>query len=205
MSIDTWLGLLAICCLGAMSPGPSLAMVVRHTLSGGRLHGIVCAWAHSIGIGFYALVTLLGLGVVLKEAPLVFNIIAILGALYLAWLGLQALGSKGASEQKLEARSQSGLLVAARDGLGISLFNPKILLFFLALFSQFVLAANTASGQLLIVATPLIIDGLWYTVIAMLLSHGSVLPKLRAKSALIDKVSGIVLIVLAINVLYRLF
>ncbi|WP_445946715.1 LysE family translocator [Shewanella sp.] len=205
MSIDTWLGLLAICCLGAMSPGPSLAMVVRHTLSGGRLHGIVCAWAHSIGIGFYALVTLLGLGVVLKEAPLVFNIIAVLGAMYLAWLGLQALRSKGSSEQKLETSAPSNLLIAARDGLGISLFNPKILLFFLALFSQFVLAANTASGQLLIVATPLIIDGLWYTVIAMLLSHSAVLPKLRAKSALIDKVSGIVLIILAINVLVRLF
>jgi threonine/homoserine/homoserine lactone efflux protein len=205
MSIETWIGLLAICCLGAMSPGPSLAMVVRHTLSGGRLHGIVCAWAHSIGIGVYALVTLLGLGVVLKQAPIVFNIIAVLGALYLAWLGLQALRSQGASEQKLAAAEPTSLLTAARDGLGISLFNPKILLFFLALFSQFVLAANTFSGQLIIVATPLIIDGLWYTFIAMILSHSAILPKLRAKAVIIDKVSGIVLILLAINVLLRLF
>jgi threonine/homoserine/homoserine lactone efflux protein len=205
MSIETWIGLLAICCLGAMSPGPSLAMVVRHTLSGGRLHGIVCAWAHSIGIGVYALVTLLGLGVVLKQAPIVFNIIAVLGALYLAWLGLQALRSQGASEQKLAAAAPTSLLTAARDGLGISLFNPKILLFFLALFSQFVLAANTFSGQLIIVATPLIIDGLWYTFIAMILSHSAILPKLRAKAVIIDKVSGIVLILLAINVLLRLF
>jgi threonine/homoserine/homoserine lactone efflux protein len=205
MSIETWIGLLAICCLGAMSPGPSLAMVVRHTLSGGRLHGIVCAWAHSIGIGVYALVTLLGLGVVLKQAPIVFNIIAVLGALYLAWLGLQALRSQGASEQKLAAAEPTSLLTAARDGLGISLFNPKILLFFLALFSQFVLAANTFSGQLIIVATPLIIDGLWYTFIAMILSHSAILPKLRAKAVIIDKVSGMVLILLAINVLLRLF
>jgi threonine/homoserine/homoserine lactone efflux protein len=205
MSIETWVGLLAICCLGAMSPGPSLAMVVRHTLSGGRLHGIVCAWAHSLGIGVYALVTLLGLGVVFKQAPIVFNIIAVLGALYLAWLGLQALRSQGASEQKLAAAEPTSLLTAARDGLGISLFNPKILLFFLALFSQFVLAANTFSGQLIIVATPLIVDGLWYTFIAMILSHSAILSKLRAKAVIIDKISGIVLILLAINVLLRLF
>lgn len=205
MSIDTWLGLLAICCLGAMSPGPSLAMVVRHTLSGGRLHGIVCAWAHSIGIGVYALVTLLGLGLVLKQAPMVFNLIALVGALYLAWLGIQALRSKGAMEQKLTATAPTSLLIAARDGLGISLFNPKILLFFLALFSQFVLAANSVSGQLIIVATPLVIDGLWYTIIALVLSHSAVLPKLREKSAMIDKVSGMVLIILAINVILRLF
>jgi threonine/homoserine/homoserine lactone efflux protein len=204
MSIDNWLGLLAICCLGAMSPGPSLAMVVRHTLSGGRFHGIVCAWAHSIGIGFYALVTLLGLGLVLKQAPLVFNVIAITGALYLVWLGVQALGSKGSMQEKLTAAEPTSLIAAARDGLGISLFNPKILLFFLALFSQFVLAASSLYGQLIIVATPLIVDGLWYTLIAMILSHSALLPKLRAKSALIDKISGVVLIALAVNVIATL-
>ncbi|NRD73212.1 LysE family translocator [Shewanella sp. VB17] len=200
MSVTTWFGLLAICCLGAMSPGPSLAMVVRHTLAGGRDKGIICAWAHSIGIGFYALVTLLGLAVVLKKAPIVFDGIAITGALYLAWMGVQALRSKGGMSEKLTAGEVTSGLVAARDGIAISLFNPKIMLFFLALFSQFVMVAETLVGQSLIVLTPLIVDGLWYTLIALMLSHPLVLPKLRAKAALIDKLSGVVLILLAIRV-----
>jgi threonine/homoserine/homoserine lactone efflux protein len=204
MSFTTWLGLLAICCLGAMSPGPSLAMVVRHTLGGSRLHGIVCAWAHSVGIGIYALVTLLGLAAVLKASPLLFNAIAIIGALYLAWIGIQALQSKGGMQQSLSAGSKTSLLVAARDGLAISLFNPKILLFFLALFSQFVLAAETISGQTLIVLTPLVIDGLWYTLIAIILSHSAILPKLREKAVWIDRVSGVVLIALAGRVIFTL-
>ncbi|MGX9460457.1 LysE family translocator [Shewanella sp. A14] len=204
MALSTWLGLLAICCLGAMSPGPSLAMVVRHTLSGGRLHGVVCAWAHSIGIGVYALVTLLGLAAVLKASPLVFNVIAVMGAIYLAWMGIQALGSKGGMQQKLISGEPSSLWIAARDGLAISLFNPKILLFFLALFSQFVLAAQTTAGQTLIVFTPLVMDGLWYTIIAFLLSHSAVLPRLREKAKLIDRLSGIVLILLSIRVIYTL-
>jgi threonine/homoserine/homoserine lactone efflux protein len=204
MSFTTWLGLLAICCLGAMSPGPSLAMVVRHTLGGSRLHGIVCAWAHSVGIGIYALVTLLGLAAVLKASPLLFNAIAIVGALYLAWIGIQALRSKGGMQQKLAAGNKTSLLVAARDGLAISLFNPKILLFFLALFSQFVLAAETISGQILIVLTPLVIDGLWYTLIAIILSHSAILPKLREKAVWIDRVSGVVLIALAGRVIFTL-
>ncbi len=106
MALSTWLGLLAICCLGAMSPGPSLAMVLRHTLSGGRLHGVVCAWAHSIGIGVYALVTLLGLAVVLEKSPLVFNGIALIGACYLAWMGFQALQSKGGWSRNYSQVSQ---------------------------------------------------------------------------------------------------
>ena len=201
MSFTAWLGLLAICCLGAMSPGPSLAMVVRHTLGGGRGKGIICAWAHSIGIGIYALVTLLGLAVVLKKAPMVFNGIAIIGALYLAWMGVQALRSKGGMSDKLAAGESTSGLIAARDGIAISLFNPKIMLFFLALFSQFVMIADNLVGQSLIVLTPLVVDGLWYTIIALVLSHPSVLPKLRAKAALIDKLSGVVLILLAIRVL----
>jgi len=216
MSFTAWLSLLAICCLGAMSPGPSLAMVVRHTLTGGRGKGIVCAWAHSIGIGLYALVTLLGLAVVLKQAPMLFNGIAIIGALYLAWMGIKALGSKGGIADKLDAENGSdsasstdspaghsrvATLTAARDGLAISLFNPKIILFFLALFSQFVMAAESLFGQSLIVFTPLLIDGLWYTFIALVLSHPLVLPKLRAKAAIIDKLSGVVLILLAIRVI----
>ena len=204
MSFSVWLGLLAICCLGAMSPGPSLAMVVRHTLGGGRGKGIICAWAHSIGIGVYALVTLLGLAVVLKQAPMVFNGIAIIGALYLAYMGVQALRSKGGMSDKLAAGKSTDALTAARDGLAISLFNPKIMLFFLALFSQFVMVADNMTAKGLIVLTPLLVDGLWYTLIALVLSHSAVLPKLREKAALIDKLSGVVLILLALRVLVTL-
>ena len=204
MSFTVWLGLFAICCLGAMSPGPSLAMVIRHTVGGSRLHGIVCAWAHSLGIGFYALLTLFGLAIVLKHSPIVFNSIAVVGALYLAWMGLKAIQSKGGMEQKLAGGDKASLWQAARDGLAISLLNPKILLFFLALFSQFVRDANDNVGQALIVLTPLVTDGLWYTIIAVVLSHSAILPKLQAKASLIDKLSGIVLLLLAARVILTL-
>ena len=59
-------------------------------------------------------------------------------------------------------------------------------------------------GNTLVVVTPLLIDGLWYTIIAMILSHKAVLPKLRAKAALIDKLSGLVLIGLASRVIFTL-
>ena len=201
MELTSWFALLAICCLGAMSPGPSLAMVVRHTLASGRLHGIVCAWAHAMGIGFYALVTLLGLAALLQSAPMVFNGIAVIGGLYLIWLGIQALRATAGADKKYQAGQQTSLLKAAADGLAISLFNPKILLFFIALFSQFVLSAQSLLGQGLVVFTPLVIDGLWYTVIATLLSHQAVLPKIKQHAQLIDKISGIVLLFLGAKVI----
>ena len=84
----------------------------------------------------------------------------------------------------------------------ISLFNPKLALFFLALFSQFVAVGNEASSKVIIVATPLLVDGLWYTLIAGILSYPKVLTVLRTKAQLIDRLSGIVLLGLAFRVVW---
>jgi len=204
MSFLAWFSLLPVCLLGAMSPGPSLVVVVRHTLGGNRGNGIVCAWAHSIGIGFYALITLLGLAFLVKEAPLVFSGISIVGALFLAWLGIKALVSHGSFSSKLEKGESTSAIQAARDGLGISLFNPKILLFFLALFSQFVAEAQNLSGKITIVLTPLVIDGLWYTLVALSLSHPWVLPRLKRNAVVIDRLTGVALILLAIRMVFKI-
>ncbi|AJR07738.1 LysE family translocator [Photobacterium gaetbulicola] len=203
MTFSIWLSLLMICMLGAMSPGPSLAVVAKHSLAGGRLHGVVTSWAHAAGVGVYALVTLLGLAVVLKQSPTLFNVITYAGAGYLAYLGINALRSKGGVAAKLAAGQSTSLVEAARDGAMISLLNPKLALFFLALFSQFVAVGTEFSSRAVIVATPLLVDGLWYTLIAFVLSNPKVLEKLRTKAQLIDRLSGVVLILLAMRVVIQ--
>ncbi|MDV5172476.1 LysE family translocator [Photobacterium rosenbergii] len=203
MTFSIWLSLLMICMLGAMSPGPSLAVVAKHSLAGGRLHGVVTSWAHASGVGVYALVTLLGLAVVLKQSPTLFSVITYAGAAYLAYLGVNALRSKGGVAAKLAAGQSTSLVEAARDGAMISLLNPKLALFFLALFSQFVAVGTELSSRAIIVATPLLVDGLWYTLIAFVLSNPKVLEKLRTKAQLIDRLSGVVLILLAMRVIIQ--
>ncbi|UTV28364.1 LysE family translocator [Photobacterium atrarenae] len=203
MTFSIWLSLLMICMLGAMSPGPSLAVVAKHSLSGGRLHGVVTSWAHAFGVGVYALLTLLGLAVVLKQSPALFMVITYAGAAYLAYLGVNALRSKGGVAAKLSAGAPVRLRIAARDGLMISILNPKLALFFLALFSQFVAVGTELSSRAVIVVTPLLVDGLWYTLIALVLSNPKVLDKLRMKAQLIDRLSGVVLILLALRVVLQ--
>ncbi|KPA52734.1 lysine transporter LysE [Photobacterium leiognathi subsp. mandapamensis] len=202
MTISVWLSLFLICLLGAMSPGPSLAVVAKHSLAGGRQHGLVTAWSHACGVGLYALFTLLGLAVVLKQSPTLFNVISYAGAGYLAYLGVNALRSKGGVAEKLAAGKPSSLFEAGRDGLMISLLNPKLALYFLALFSQFVALGNELSSQMVIVMTPLLVDGLWYTLVACVLSYPKVLQALRSRAQLIDRLSGVVLIALACRVLW---
>ncbi|EJL6396607.1 LysE family translocator [Vibrio navarrensis] len=200
MTLTVWLSLFTICILGAMSPGPSLAIVAKHALAGGRKNGLATSWAHAFGIGIYAFVTLIGLAVVLQQSPLLFKTISYAGAAYLAYLGVNALRSKGGVAAKLESGEQTSVWQSAKEGFLISILSPKIALFFIALFSQFVALGNDLSNQVIIVATPFIVDGLWYTFITIVLSSSKVVDKIRAKAQLIDRLSGVVLILLALRV-----
>ena len=200
MTLTIWLSLFTISLLGAMSPGPSLAMVAKHSLAGGRANGLATAWAHASGIALYALMTLVGLAAVLQQSPVLFRIISYAGACYLAYMGFNALRSKGGIAAKLEAGEKMSVWQSAREGFLISLTSPKIMLFFIALFSQFITVGNEASSKAIIVATPWIIDGLWYTLITFVLSSSLFLDRLRERAQLIDRLSGIILIGLALKV-----
>jgi len=199
MTLTTWFSLVAICCLGAMSPGPSLAVVLRHTVSNGRIHGVITAITHAIGVALWALLTVWGLALLVVEWPLMYKFLTYAGAAYLMWMGIKALRSNGAGPLNVVPVA-APISEAARDGLMVSLLNPKLAFFFTALFSQFVSAELLIVDKLIMTGTASIIDALWYIIVAVALSHSKVLEKLQRRSALIDKISGVVLLGLALRV-----
>lgn len=196
MSFELWLSLLAICVLGAMSPGPSLAMVMRHSLGGGRRGGLAAALAHALGVGLYAGLTVLGLATVIVHRPGLYQFVTWVGAAYLAWLGIQALRASGRETPAISARAVSWRH-AARDGLLVALGNPKLIVFFIALLSQFVEPHMSGGERWIVVATAGGVDGIWYALVALALSHSRMLPWLERHAAGIQRVTGVVLLVLA--------
>lgn len=201
MTLTGWLSLAAVCTAGAMSPGPSLAVVVRHTLVNSRAHGLATALAHALGIGFYALLTSFGLAVLVAHNPTVYRLLTLAGAFYLAWLGIKALRASGeAARLAGNGGPSASVAAAARDGFLISFLNPKIAVFFLALFSQFVHPGMTPAEHVILWATATGIDGAWYVIVALALSRAAVLERLRRRGRLIDRVSGLVLLALAVRV-----
>ena len=87
MNITLWSQLVLICIMGAMSPGPSLAVILRNTLSGGRTQGIMSGIGHGLGITFYALVAVSGLVALINTIPHFFSVAQIAGSCFLIWLG----------------------------------------------------------------------------------------------------------------------
>ncbi|MDV2858779.1 LysE family translocator [Oceanimonas sp. CAM02] len=200
MELSSWLALAAICIMGAVSPGPSLAVVMRNTVRGGQSHGVLTALGHGLGVGLYALITALGLALLITRNPLLFDIIRYGGAAFLAWLGIKALLAK----PQPAVTGESGHVVRGRqgafEGFMVAFLNPQLAIFFVALFSQFVRADTGWQQGGIMMLTAGGIDALWYVLVALLLSRGPVLGWLREKSFVIDKLSGLVLVALAIKV-----
>ena len=89
---------------------------------------------------------------------------------------------------------------AAKEAVLVALGNPKLIIFFVALLSQFVTPEMSLLAKAIIVATAIIIDGGWYVLVAVGLSHSRVLPWLQRHAHWINRLTGVLLIALALRV-----
>lgn len=191
----TWLTVLSICILGAMSPGPSLAVVLRHTLGGGRVHGCLAALAHGAGVGLYALLSISGLAVLITASPAVFRAFQWAGAAYLAWLGIRGLLAKAPQHEAPAAVARGA--GAARDGFLIAFLNPKIAVFLIALFSQVIGSDTPWTARALYAGTAWLTDTTWYLLVAWLFSTPRWLDWLRRNAVWFERLFGLILLALA--------
>ena len=132
----------------ALTPGPNLMYLISRTLCQGRAAGIVSLAGTTSGLLFYAVGTALGLTAVFVAVPVLFDVVRWVGAAYLLWLAWDAIRPHGSGG--LFARRDLPPVaprVLYRTGVLTSILNPKVALFYLALFPQFV---DPARGSVLV-------------------------------------------------------
>ena len=204
MALDftSLLGLSFVCAIGAMSPGPSLAVVLRKTISGGRLQGIMTGVGHGIGFGIYALVAVTGLSALLLANESLFMLLQWGGALVLLWLSYNMLTYTPSDEEKEhESSGRQGFI----EGFLISFLNPKILVFLVAIFSQFIDPNMTSLDRFFMALLAGIIDTTWYVLVAAVLAGTPLIDILRSNSVIIDRAIGLVLSLLALALVAKTF
>ena len=136
------------------SPGPAVFLVITTSV----LHGVkpaVCAvLGNTTGLLISALITTVGLGSVIAASPLLFNIIKILGALYIICLGIKILINRHKTMSKIASAKQEQQslrsVILYRQGLFVALSNPKPFIFFIAVFPHFIDHHYTVLSQLLL-------------------------------------------------------
>lgn len=204
MDIGFWFTVTMACLLGAMSPGPSLAVIVNLSLSQGRVAGLIAAISHGLMIAVFAFVTASGLVVILDRNPVAFNAVQIAGCLFLIWMAVKLLFAKSKPDSYSVAPAQSSKWLAARDGLLIALVNPKIIIFFSALFSQFVDANSQLWEKTLMAMIAGGVDMLWYMLMAVVISHPAWLIGFQKNRRWLDKLFALVLLIIALGFIVQI-
>jgi threonine/homoserine/homoserine lactone efflux protein len=148
--------------------------------------------------------TVSGLVAVIIQTPQVFNIIRWAGAVFLFVIGCLAIRDNSPVAKALDSADEILPLSAfnsMRSGFLIALLNPKLPIFFIALFSQYVSPNPAWQEKMILVGTVTTTDGLWYCLIALVVGHAPVLRWLRRYTVILNKVFGVILMLLAIRII----
>ena len=188
--------------LGVISPGPDFLLVSKNALTYNRRTGIWTAVGTGLGIGVHIIYCLAGLAVIISKSILVFNIIKILGAGYLIYLGIKSLRAKSTEIKINQEKSQKEMTrsLAIRTGFLCNVLNPKATLFFLSLFTLAIPPETprtllAALGILMVVSTIL-----WFIMVSYLFSNKKTQLIYNRFQGVINKTFGAILITLGVRI-----
>jgi threonine/homoserine/homoserine lactone efflux protein len=194
---------MAVSLVVILTPGVDMALVTKNALLYGRQAALATAVGINAGVAVWALAAALGLAAVVRRSEAVFTVIKVCGAIYLTYLGVQALlaARRAEADPDLPARAARAPSprAAFRQGMMGNLSNPKIAVFFTSLLPQFA-GPNPTIGDLLLLGVVFEAMGLiWDLTYASLAARGASLLRRPRVKALLDRLSGLVLIGLGVR------
>ena len=202
MTLIFWFQFAAVCIAGAMSPGPSLALIIRNSSKYNRLGGILSAVGHGLGMGVYAIFAVTGLSIIILTNIYVFKSIQIVGIVFLFVFGILFIFQKN---KKIDIDNSQNKLNSFLQGFSISILNPKILIWFSAVFSQFVKSDSTLLTNSILVITASAIDCIWYILVALIVTSYGLKDFFQKRINAIQKISGTVLVLISILLIINFF
>jgi threonine/homoserine/homoserine lactone efflux protein len=147
MTVSTWLLFLSVSLAAAFSPGPGVLMAISTATTQGARRAFYSSAGNALGVFIVATTAVAGLGLLLKTSAIAFAALKLAGAAYLIYLGIKAwrqagripasAGESGADEAALPQAVEASRLSTFRSGLLVAVSNPKAILFFTAVFPQF--------------------------------------------------------------------
>ncbi|MES2161600.1 MAG: LysE family transporter [Pseudomonadota bacterium] len=180
--------------LAVISPGPDFAMVSRNSLLRSRRAGVLTALGIGLGVVIHVGYTLLGLGLLIRNSLWLFNAIKLAGAAYLVWLGVQMLRARPGAAGGGERAPALSDLAALRTGFFTNVLNPKTTVFIVSLFMQAVQPQTPFSLQLAYGAFIAAAHVVWFSLVALCFSAGTVRARLLRARHWIDRVFGALLV-----------
>jgi len=201
---------LGIAVVVIVAPGPDTALTIRNTLGGGRRGGLATAVGVATGQAVWTVATSAGVAALLVASASAFTTLRLAGAVYLVWLGAQALwaATRGGGEAgrvgDVDRAQRLAPWVACRQGVVSNLGNPKMAVFFTSLLPQFVPTGPVSFFALIALGFLFCAMTLgWLAAYAVVVARaGDILRRLGVRRA-IEAVTGLALLALGARLAFE--
>lgn len=208
-----WLLMASVQGAATISPGPAFVVAVRNAMSYDRRAGIFTAFGLGLGVAVHVMIVLCGLAVLLQHYTFVFDVIRYAGAAYLIYIGGKAIlltkrKDKSASagdvpaEQVVSARAAISGRKALSIGFFTNLLNPKAVIFFTAVFTQFIGPGTPVSVMALYGLTSVVIEILWFSGVAVVLTDRRIKARFLGAVHWVERTCGGLMIGLGVKLAF---
>ena len=188
-----------------MSPGPDFIIIVRQSISSGRRSALMTSLGIGIGILMHITLCIFGLGMIIKESDLLFKVIQIIGCLYLTYLGIISIKSKNpVANSEYNNEFNFNTFESFKLGFLTNVLNPKATLFFLSLYVLIISNNTPLEFQILFGLWMSFATGLWFAFLSLILTNKSILAKIEFMSTKIQRITGVILIIFSIKLLFSI-
>lgn len=200
MFLQEFISIATIHFLAVIIPGPDFALILNKSISKGRKTAILCSIGLGLGILCHAIFAIFGLSLLVSYSPVAFNIIKTLGGLYLIYIGLNIFGIiKSKSSDSGTSRKFSNPVF---QGFLTNILNPKVIIFFVAIFSQIVSPNTLLVYKLLYGLEMAVATTLWFTFVATILTNKNFNQIFSKYIKVIEKITAVIMTAFGIKTLF---
>lgn len=188
-----------------LTPGPDTLIILRYSLSSGRNVGLATVLGVQFGLVGHTLLAIFGISVLVASTPWLFKLVALGGAAYIGWIGIQGFHDQGLLHVGAQGKPPVTAHKALRDAMLCNLLNPKVILLFLALFPNFVdNTRDDVTAQLITLSLGLIvINTVWQAPLAFAAEAVRGWLKNERTYKLITHSTGVLMITVAVLMVYE--
>jgi threonine/homoserine/homoserine lactone efflux protein len=199
-----WLLLASVNLAAVISPGPAFALTVRNAIVYNRRTGLMTAIGLGMGVGVIVAIVLGGFAIILTQSALLYDIVRYAGAAYLVYIGGKALMTKKPEplvNGEINAPKGKSLsdFAAWRTGFLTNITNPKGMVFFTAIFTQFVSPDTPWQILVLYGLTAIVLETGWFSIVTCVLTHARIKQRFLGVSHWIERACGGLLVALGVR------
>ncbi|MFH1805997.1 MAG: LysE family transporter [Pseudomonadota bacterium] len=184
-----------------ISPGPSFALISRMAMAGEKRAAFGAAFGLASGATIYAILTMVGLAVILAQIGWLARTIQLAGGLYLIWLGIQAWRGANRPLPTTDAADVSSFAQGWRHGFIMCLSNPKAIAFFIGIYAAAVPPQTALWAKGVILTGAFVIEIVWYGSMATLLSSRPIRGQYQKVRLYVERAMGLMLAAFGLKLL----